>query len=98
PRPARWRSRGADPETSGTPGDWNQTHHRAGVRRAGMRLLVLSPFLPFPPDDGGRIRVYQIATGLAARHEVELLAPAPPGGATEEAARALRARGVDVHV
>jgi len=63
-----------------------------------MRLLVLSPFLPYPPDDGGRIRIYHIVTGLAARHEVELLALAPPGRAAEEAAEALRARGVGVHV
>ncbi len=63
-----------------------------------MRLLVLSPFLPFPPDDGGRIRVYHIVTGLALRHDVELLALAPPGRAAAEAAEALRARGIRVHV
>src|SRR5690606_41878164 len=62
-----------------------------------MRLLVLSPFLPFPPDDGGRIRVYHIVTGLALRHDVELLALAPPGRSAAEAAAALHARGIRVH-
>jgi glycosyltransferase involved in cell wall biosynthesis len=38
-----------------------------------MRLLVVSPFLPFPPDSGGSIRVYNIIHALSQNHELSLL-------------------------
>jgi sugar transferase (PEP-CTERM/EpsH1 system associated) len=61
-----------------------------------MRCLILSPFLPAPATDGGRLRVRELAAGLAARHEVHLLAltaatPAP------DALADLTGRGLRVH-
>lgn len=38
-----------------------------------MRLLVVAPFVPYPPDSGGAIRVYHLLRCLARRHEVTLL-------------------------
>ena len=38
-----------------------------------MRILLLSPWLPWPPHDGGRIRVLETLRFLAARHQVTLL-------------------------
>lgn len=38
-----------------------------------MRILVVTPELPYPPDQGGRIRMLQIIKGLAANHEVHLV-------------------------
>jgi polysaccharide biosynthesis protein PslH len=61
-----------------------------------MRCLILSPFLPAPAVDGGRMRVAELAAGLAEHHEVHLLAltdaATPPGAAAE-----LAARGLHVH-
>ena len=38
-----------------------------------MRILFLSRWFPYPPDNGARIRVYNLLSGLAAQHEVTLL-------------------------
>ncbi|MGH9173803.1 MAG: glycosyltransferase [Vicinamibacterales bacterium] len=39
-------------------------------------LLIVAPYLPWPDDFGGAIRIYQIVRHLAARRNVILLAPA----------------------
>lgn len=39
-----------------------------------MRILFLTPYLPYPPAGGGRIRIYSLLQELAVRHEVHLLA------------------------
>ncbi len=49
-----------------------------------MRVLVLSPMLPFPPSSGGRIRIFHLLKGLSASHDVTLLA-----GINEESERDL---------
>ena len=38
-----------------------------------MRLLFLTPQLPYPPHKGTTMRNYYLIAGLAARHEVDLL-------------------------
>jgi glycosyltransferase involved in cell wall biosynthesis len=49
-----------------------------------MRILFLSPWQPFPPDNGAKQRVYHLTSALAAHHELDLLilggsgAPADP--------------------
>ena len=63
-----------------------------------MRCLFLSPFVPFPPEDGGRIRIHALLTGLARSHEVHVLALGEPTGATRDAAAALRAQGIPTEV
>lgn len=35
-----------------------------------MRILFLSAWYPYPPDNGSKIRVYHLLRALAARHEV----------------------------
>ena len=40
-----------------------------------MRILFVTPFLPYPPDaDGTRLIIWNIAQELAKRHELTLLA------------------------
>ena len=39
-----------------------------------MRILVFSTWFPYPPDNGSRIRAFEIANGLAQRHELEMIA------------------------
>lgn len=55
-----------------------------------MRILTLSAQLPFPPHHGKAMRDYALLTGLAAHHEVRLLAFASPQEI--EAARPLAAQ------
>lgn len=38
-----------------------------------MRLLFLTPQIPYPPHKGTTIRNYHLIAGLAARHEIDLL-------------------------
>lgn len=51
-----------------------------------MRILMLSPYPPYPPRGGGALRIYHLLRGLAARHTVTLLSFAPD----EAAATAMR--------
>jgi glycosyltransferase involved in cell wall biosynthesis len=41
-------------------------------------VLIVAPWLPWPADFGGAARVYHLARGLAAQHEIMLLAPGGP--------------------
>jgi polysaccharide biosynthesis protein PslH len=38
-----------------------------------MRLLIVSPWFPYPPDNGSRLRAWHLIQRLAARHEVRLV-------------------------
>lgn len=38
-----------------------------------MRVLLLSPYPPYPPHGGGTMRIYQLLRGLSARHDVTCL-------------------------
>ncbi len=38
-----------------------------------MRILFLSAWFPFPPDNGSKLRIYHLLRALAARHQVTLL-------------------------
>jgi sugar transferase (PEP-CTERM/EpsH1 system associated) len=40
-----------------------------------LQILLLSPWMPWPPHDGGRIRVLNTLRYLAQRHHVTLVAP-----------------------
>jgi sugar transferase (PEP-CTERM/EpsH1 system associated) len=55
-----------------------------------MKLLFLSPYLPYPPKSGGPRRVYGLIRELSRRHDVTLLAFTAPGEASAEALQATR--------
>lgn len=42
-----------------------------------MRILILSPYPPFPPHGGGSLRIYHLIKGLSAGHDVTCLSFAP---------------------
>ena len=46
-----------------------------------MKILLLAPYPPYPPRGGGALRVYHLAKGLAARHDLTLLSFAPDAAA-----------------
>jgi len=45
-----------------------------------MRLLFVTPYVPYPPSFGGSIRIYNLARELACRNEVSILAFAETDG------------------
>ena len=62
-----------------------------------MKILFLSPTVPFPLTDGGRIRVFNLLKQIATRSDVTLLAletqPADADGVAE-----LQQLGIQVHL
>jgi glycosyltransferase involved in cell wall biosynthesis len=51
-------------------------------------ILLVTPFLPFPPDFGGAIRIYEFIRALSTEHRVIVLAPV-----TDDEADAVRQLG-----
>jgi sugar transferase (PEP-CTERM/EpsH1 system associated) len=72
----------------------------AAVSGGGLRILLLTPSLPYPPIWGFGIRVLQLARELSRRHRVTLLCYGGDGAREEEAANAAAVRAVcdAVHV
>lgn len=60
-----------------------------------MKILLLTPQLPYPPRQGTSLRNYHIIRGLAGRHELSLLSFAE-GEPTAEALAVLEGLGVRV--
>jgi polysaccharide biosynthesis protein PslH len=44
-----------------------------------MRILAISSWFPYPPDNGAKVRVYKLLTHLAKHHSIQLLSFAEPG-------------------
>jgi len=47
----------------------------SAVRR---NILIVAPFLPFPADFGGALRVFHLVRGLQRHHDVHVVAPVTP--------------------
>ncbi len=63
-----------------------------------MRILFLSRWFPYPPDNGSRIRIFNILKQLAAHHDVTLLSFGEPATVDEASAFALRQFCSDVRM
>jgi len=50
-----------------------------------MKLLFVTPFVPYPPSFGGSVRIYHLVRELARNNEVSLLTYAEPGGGGDPA-------------
>ncbi len=61
-----------------------------------MRILVLSTWFPFPPDNGAKLRAYYLIRALARHHTVTVVA-FNPGGELGSPNHAFSLSGVDVH-
>ncbi|MEO8285471.1 MAG: glycosyltransferase [Chloroflexota bacterium] len=55
-----------------------------------MKLLFVSPYLPYPPHSGGPRRIHGLLSELGRRHDVSLLAFTAPGEDTGTALQATR--------
>lgn len=49
-----------------------------------MRILFLSRWYPFPPNNGSKIRIYNLLQGLAEHHKVSLISFADPSEISAE--------------
>jgi sugar transferase (PEP-CTERM/EpsH1 system associated) len=39
-----------------------------------MKILYISPFLPYPPDDGDKIRMFNLIKRISRQHEISIIA------------------------
>ncbi len=62
-----------------------------------MRILFLSAWFPYPPNNGSKLRIYNLLRGLAEHHEVTLLSFADQSD-VDPNAPALRFLVRDLHV
>lgn len=46
-----------------------------------MNILILAPFIPWPLDQGGKIRIYNIVKNLSRSHKITLAAVVDCGAA-----------------
>jgi sugar transferase (PEP-CTERM/EpsH1 system associated) len=53
-------------------------HRPPSIVRLSMKLLFLTPQLPYPPQKGTALRNFHLLRGASARHEVHLLSFAEP--------------------
>ena len=47
-----------------------------------MKILFLSTWFPYPPDNGSKIRAYHLLRALRRSHQVTLVAFRPANGGT----------------
>jgi glycosyltransferase involved in cell wall biosynthesis len=66
----------------------------AGIARRSA--IVLTPRLPWPLDDGGRIALWQTVWAAAQADDVTLISFVPPGSETEAVPRPLAELGITV--
>ncbi len=55
-----------------------------------MRILFLSSWYPYPPDNGSRIRVFNLIKQLSRKHDIALLSFSRDGKVTEERLEAMQ--------
>jgi glycosyltransferase involved in cell wall biosynthesis len=55
-----------------------RVEERYRLLKALRRVALITPYLPAPAHNGGRIRMYRLARGLAGRFEVHLFSAADP--------------------
>jgi len=41
--------------------------------RERLRILILCPYVPYPPEHGGAVRIFNVVKALSVRHEVHLV-------------------------
>jgi polysaccharide biosynthesis protein PslH len=61
-----------------------------------MRILAVSSWFPYPPDNGSKMRVYKLLAHLAKRHAIRLLSFAEPGEESEAPSLATLCESVQV--
>lgn len=49
-----------------------------------MKILFLSRWFPYPPDNGSKIRIYNLLEGISARHEITLISFYEPSQGTPD--------------
>ena len=62
-----------------------------------MKILFLTPYVPYPLNNGGLIRVYHLLVNLAREHEVTAICMEPDNDAQAKGIDILKQHGADIH-
>ena len=62
-----------------------------------MKILFLTPYVPYPLNNGGLIRVYHLLANLAREHEVTAICMEPDNDAQAKGIDILKQHGADIH-
>lgn len=60
-----------------------------------MNILFLTPYLPYPLNNGGLIRVFHLLTNIAKRHQVTLLCMEPDNDTQREGIKIIQGLGIN---
>lgn len=63
-----------------------------------MNILFLTPYLPYPLNNGGLIRVFHLLTNIARRHQVTLVCMEPDNDPQRQGIEIIRSKGIDVQL
>lgn len=61
-----------------------------------MKILFLTPYLPYPLNNGGLIRVYHLLINFASRYEVTMLCMEPLDDDQEAGIEIIKSHGVEI--
>ncbi len=61
-----------------------------------MKILFLTPYLPYPLNNGGLIRVFHLLINIAARHEVTLLCMEPDNDMQAAGIEVIKSHGIHI--
>ena len=61
-----------------------------------MKILFLTPYVPYPLNNGGLIRVYHLLINLAREHTVTTVCMEPDNEAQAKGIEIIRQHGVDI--
>ena len=61
-----------------------------------MNILFLTPYLPYPLNNGGLIRVFHLLTNIARQHQVTLLCMEPDNSDQRDGIKLIQSKGIEV--
>ena len=61
-----------------------------------MKVLITTPYLPYPLNNGGLIRVHHLVVNIAQRHDVTLLCMEPDNTEQADGIDVLKSKNVSV--
>jgi len=63
-----------------------------------MNILFLTPYLPYPLNNGGLIRVHHLLVNLATKHKITMLCMEPDNDAQRKGIDVIKSKGVDIEL
>jgi len=63
-----------------------------------MNILFLTPYLPYPLNNGGLIRVHHLLVNLATKHQVTMLCMEPDNEAQSQGIDVIQGKGVKIEL